>query len=100
MAGMCPWTMRSMVRSSSKDHWACSTGRYDPLGVFCLAFGITPENACHCEEAPEGDVAIPFQIQWIFKDFVEIPTVAQFLRNDMDLCQCVTKSTNYHFGPA
>ena len=31
--GQCPLTMRSILRLSTADHWALSTGRYDPLGV-------------------------------------------------------------------
>ena len=31
--GQCPQTMRSKPRLSTADHWALSTGRYDPLVV-------------------------------------------------------------------
>ena len=32
VCGQCPLTMRSILRLSTADHWALSTGRYDPLG--------------------------------------------------------------------
>ena len=33
LAGKCPQTMRSILRMSTADYWAHSTGRYDPLCV-------------------------------------------------------------------
>ena len=33
LCGQCPLTMRSILRLSTADHWAYSTGRYDPLVV-------------------------------------------------------------------
>ena len=33
LSGSCPLTMRSILRLSTADHWAHSTGRYHPLVV-------------------------------------------------------------------